>query len=221
MCGRFTLRSPPHVLAQQGDCQLPPDLPPRFNIAPTQSVAAIRIGRGGQRECVLLRWGLIPSWAHDPRIGARLINARAETVAEKPAFRAAFQRRRCLVLADGYYEWKKTARGKQPFFIRLPHDQPFALAGLWESWRHPATHQTIESCTVLTTAAPPEMLQLHPRMPVILPDQTSLQWLEFDPHDRQMYERLLQAVDPRLLRIDPVDTWVNNPRNEGPRCLTP
>jgi len=221
VCGRFTLRTPPRQLAEQFACELPKDFPVRFNIAPTQPVAAIRAGAGGQCEFTFLRWGLIPAWADDPRIGARMINARAETVAEKRAFRAAFQHRRCLILADGYYEWKKTPHGKQPYFIRLPQDQPFALAGLWETWRDPQNNETVGSCTILTTEAPEEMRAIHPRVPVVLLDDAPARWMTMDPQDKLERQQVLQAVNPRWLCLDPVDPWVNNPQNEGPRCISP
>ncbi|MFO0898004.1 MAG: SOS response-associated peptidase [Pirellulales bacterium] len=162
MCGRFTLRQVPHEWVKQLAL---PIFSPRYNIAPTQQVLAIR-QREGIREAVELRWGLIPSWADDPKIGNRLINARAETVATKPAFRQAYKRRRCLILADGFYEWQKQGKTKQPYFIHRPDDQPFAFAGLWEWWKGNVLE--IASCTIITTEANELMRPLHDRMPVIL-----------------------------------------------------
>src|SRR5438067_1776144 len=151
MCGRFTLQTPIPILNQLFDLADGPALQPRYNIAPTQTVAAVRAGAGHQKELVLLRWGLIPSWADDPKIGNRLINARAETAAEKPSFRSAFRHRRCLVLADGFYEWQQIGGKKQPYLFRLRDGAPFAFAGLWEHWEKGG--RALDSCTVLTTGA--------------------------------------------------------------------
>ena len=142
---------------------------PRFNIAPTQSVAVVRQSGGKEtRQLCLLRWGLIPAWAKDPSIGARLINARAETVAEKPAFRSAFKSRRCLIPADGYYEWKKTGSRKQPYYLRLQDERPFALAGLWDRWNGGGKDAPLETCTIITTEANEITCPIHDRMPAIL-----------------------------------------------------
>ena len=217
MCGRFTLRTDPEQLALRFGCQFPADLAPRYNIAPTQAVAAVRAEAEGRRQFTLLRWGLIPSWAKEASIGNRLINARAESVATKPAFRAAFQRRRCLVLADGFYEWKKTGRAKEPYYIRMPDEKPFAFAGLWDRWRDPQGGEPVESCTIITTAASPEVRQIHDRMPVILDEAGCAQWL--DPREEGP-ERLQSLLRPwHALRIDAVDRRVNNPRHEGPSCI--
>jgi putative SOS response-associated peptidase YedK len=220
MCGRFTLRTDPQQLALRFGCEVPADLAPRYNIAPTQPVAAVRIGPASDRQFALFRWGLIPSWAKDASIGNRLINARAESVAEKPAFRAAFRRRRCLILADGFYEWKKTGRAKQPYFIRMPHEQPFAFAGLWETWRDPESGEPIESCTIITTEASPEMAGIHERMPVILDDDSYPLWIDPGQNDPQRLQPLLRPWDRQALITDPVDSRVNNPRNEGVECIS-
>src|SRR5881394_3747162 len=148
MCGRFTLATPAKSLQKHFQLDAVPELPFRYNIAPTQNVAAVRVGRLG-RALSLLRWGLIPHWADDPKIGYRLINARADTVASKPSFRSAFKQRRCLIAADGYYEWQKQDGAKQPYLIRREDGQPFAFAGLWEHWQ--GVDQEIESCTIITT----------------------------------------------------------------------
>ena len=151
MCGRFTLRTNANALSEQFSCEIA-DLPPRYNVAPTQMVASVRHDPDSQRrQFATLRWGLIPSWAKDMSIGNRMINARAETVADKPAFRAAFRRRRCLILADGYFEWLKKGWTKQPYFFRMLDEQPFALAGIWEEWRNKPRGQVLQSCTVITT----------------------------------------------------------------------
>jgi putative SOS response-associated peptidase YedK len=194
---------------------------PRYNIAPTQPVAAVRSVRDGRaREMVFLRWGLIPFWATDPEIGARLINARAETAPEKPAFRAAYRRRRCLVVADGFYEWHKANGGKQPYFIRMRDAQPFAFAGLWEFWKG-AEGEAIESCTLLTTQPNDLVRSLHNRMPVILPPESYDLWLDPQIEDRQSLDPLLQPFPSLRMEAYPVSRWVNNPANDDPRCIEP
>jgi putative SOS response-associated peptidase YedK len=162
---------------------------------------------------------LIPAWAKDPSIGNRMINARAETVADKPAFRAAFRRRRCLVPADGYFEWQKTGRAKQPYYIRLADERPFAMAGLWEVWTDPATSQRLESCTVITTDANDLTRPIHDRMPVILPAAEYATWLDPQPPTTETLRDLLRPFDSSAMRADPVDSHVNNPRNDDPRCV--
>jgi len=156
VCGRFTLRTPAAALTERFSVDVPLELAPRYNVAPTQPVAAFRYDPAEhQRRFVQLRWGLVPSWAQDPSIGARMINARAETVHEKPAFRTAFRRRRCLVLADGYFEWQKTGRTKQPYYIHFADGRPFALAALWERWGAPESADAVESCAIITTRPTP------------------------------------------------------------------
>lgn len=205
MCGRFTLRQVPQEWVKQLAL---PIFSPRYNIAPTQQVLAIR-QREGVCEVSELRWGLVPSWADDPKIGNRLINARAETVATKPAFRKAFERRRCLILADGFYEWKKQGKAKQPFLIHRPEDQPFAFAGLWEWWK--GNGLEIASCTIITTEANGMMQPLHDRMPVILDERDHDRWLDTD----QDVQDLLRPAPVDLLEAYPVSTKVNSPANEG------
>jgi len=184
MCGRFTLRTPLSVLAQQFLFDLSPhqlaEFSPRLNIAPTQSVAVVRNSPNSEkRELAMLHWGLIPGWAKDLKSSAKMINARCETAAEKPAFRTAFSRRRCLILADGFYEWKKEGQRKIPHLLELPGNQPFAFAGLWESWLGPdrSSPTPLESCTILTTAANEVCSELHDRMPVIVDPAHYETWL--------------------------------------------
>ncbi|MCS7040325.1 MAG: SOS response-associated peptidase, partial [Anaerolineae bacterium] len=179
MCGRFTLTASGDELASLFDLEQAPNLEPRYNIAPTQPVAVVRLDREGRRrEFTLMRWGLIPSWAKDIHIGNRLINARAETLTEKPAFRTAFRRRRCLIPANGFYEWQKpTAGRKQPYFIGLPDRRPFAFAGLWEHWEG-ADGSVLDSCAIITTAANERVRVLHDRMPVILERTDFGDWLD-------------------------------------------
>ena len=220
MCGRYSLTLPIDALRDLFQVDALPNLPPRYNIAPTQDVLAVRTAPdGGGRSFTAFRWGLIPSWAKDPAIGSRMINARAETVAEKPAFRAAFRRRRCLIAADGFYEWAKDGKGgkggKQPWRIALPGGAPFAFAGLWEQWMSPDGSE-IESCAIVTTDAAEAIADLHHRMPVIV-----------DPADHDLW---LAADDPKqaaplmrpyagALECYPVTTRVNNVRNDDPSVL--
>jgi len=223
MCGRFTLRTPSNVLLEQFLLSVEPELAPRYNIAPTQPVAVVRLDphREG-RQLAMLRWGLIPSWAKDPAMGNRMINARGETVAEKPAFRSAFKRRRCLVLADGYYEWQKRGREKQPYHIRLRDDRPFAFAGLWETWKGVADGPLtgpIESCTIITMAANELTREIHDRMPVILHPKDHDLWLDPAVQDRDRLTPLLRPFDSDRMIAEPVSSHVNNPRNDDPRCV--
>lgn len=225
MCGRYRLSTHPHALYEQFALELVnPDereLPPRYNVAPTQPVAAVRLRRDGRRELVLLHWGLIPSWAKDPAIGNRMINARSETVGEKPAFRNALRRRRCLIPADGFYEWQKQARGpKQPFDITRTDGAPFAFAGLWEHWQGP-NGEEIESCAILTTEANSLMRPIHNRMPVILFPEDYAAWLAQDEVPLRDLEPLLGPREWPDMQAHPISTLVNNVRNEGSQCIAP
>jgi putative SOS response-associated peptidase YedK len=167
-----------------------------------------------------LRWGLIPSWAKDPAIGNRMINARAETVAEKPAFRAAFRRRRCLVVADGFYEWARGGKPRQPYFIRMHDDRPFAFAGLWESWQGP-DEGPVESCTLLTTE-PNELLEpIHNRMPLILGEDDYDQWLDPALQRPDALQPLLRPLPSDQMTAEKISTYVNSPANDDPRCIEP
>lgn len=220
MCGRFTQRSKLNLLLQQFSLQdadwLPTD--PRYNIAPSQEVVAVRTDSAGNREAAQLRWGLIPSWADDPKIGYRMINARAETVASKPSFRTAFKRRRCLIPADGFYEWKKEGKAKQPYLIELDDGELFAFAGLWEGWGGD-DRPNIESCTIITTEANELMSELHHRMPVILSPDDYQQWLDPANDDYDGLEKLLDPYPADQMQYRPVSRTVNNARNEGPDCI--
>ena len=190
----------------------------RYNIAPTQPVAAIRAARSGGAEWALFLWGLIPSWSKDPKIGARMINARSETAAEKPSFRSAFKRRRCIVPMDGFYEWQKAGGGKIPHFIHRPDRRPFGVAGLWEVWHSP-DGGSLESCTLLTTTPNQFMSGLHNRMPVILDAADYEQWLHEERPDQLRH--LLRPCPAEWLTAYPVSTYVNRPQNEGPACIVP
>lgn len=221
MCGRFTLTDPDADLAVQFNLPEIPDMQPRYNIAPTQPVAAVRSGpQGTGRQMVLLHWGLIPHWAKDRSMGARMINARSETAAEKPAFRAAFRRRRCLVVADGFYEWQKQNGAKQPFYIRLRDSRPFAFAGLWEHWEG-ADGSVIESCTLLTTQPNDLLRVLHNRMPVILQPKDYELWLDPETQQPDLLQPLLHPYPPAEMDAYPVSRWVNSPNNDDPKCIEP
>lgn len=219
MCGRYSLSASGEKLAEQFQLAEIPELAPRYNIAPTQEVAVVRQCAEG-RQLALLRWGLIPSWAKDPSIGARMINARAETVAEKPAFRSAFVRRRCLVPADGFYEWKRTAGGKQPFFFQMRDGRPLAFAGLWEQWKSPDGGQ-IESYTILTTDANELLRPVHDRMPVILPPDAYDLWLDPDVQKPNVLLALLHPYPEEAMTAYPVSMRVNSPANDDPQCIAP
>ena len=216
MCGRFAFYSPGEATAALFGASGSFEVEPRYNIAPTQHIAAIRNDEEDGRELTMLRWGLIPFWAKDKSIGNRMINARAETVAEKPAYRAAYHRRRCLVLADGFYEWHKEAAGKVPYFISPANEQPFALAGLWESWQSKESDESIQSATLITAAANDFMASLHHRMPVILDAATADRWLAGD--DDLIDYAISHGPE---LRAWPVDRRVNNARNEGADLIQP
>ena len=220
MCGRFNLRLPSAQLAEIFHLLRAPDFLPRYNIAPTQPVAAIRT-EDGQRELALLHWGLIPSWAKDPKMGARMINARAETVAEKPSFRSAFRRHRCLIPASGFYEWKQTdSRVKQPYHIAMRDDRAFAFAGLWEHWNGNDGSE-IESCTIITTEANEFLKEIHDRMPVILHADDHDRWLDPKNENKTELLSLLTPYPAEEMRADTISTLVNNVRNDSPECLAP
>ena len=221
MCGRFAFYSPREAITAVFDVEFPLALEPRFNISPTQYVVVLRQqhnrDRGFAIEPALLRWGLIPSWSEDPRIGNRMINARAETVDKKPAFRTAFKRRRCVVLADGFFEWRRTDDGKIPYFISMKNRQPFAMAGLWERWS--GADSPIESCTIITTAANRVMATLHDRMPVILSTENARRWIDTEDDSREALLSLLVPADNDLLQYWEVSRSVNNSRNDGPELI--
>lgn len=219
MCGRIGFTRPKQVQPGFFGLDALPDLHPRYNIAPSQSIAAIRQGNQG-RELVYLKWGLIPSWAKDPKDAFKSINARAETVATKPSFRAAFKQRRCLILADCFYEWRKDQDGgKQPYCIRLPDAGPIPMAGLWEHWESDEG-EILESGAIITTTANEQMQQVHDRMPVILSPSAFGTWLDPQNKDTAALATLLVPFTGRL-HLFPVSRMVNNPRNDDPRCLEP
>ena len=221
MCGRFTQTASPEVIAEQFKITNPPLFTPRYNIAPSQPIAAIRIDPDrATRTLVMLRWGLIPSWAKDPKIGNQCINAKAETVAEKPSFRSAFKKRRCLVIATGFYEWQVQGRAKQPIWIGLRSKRPFAFAGLWEQWK-PPEGEPLETCTVITTEPNDLMAPIHNRMPVILSPASYDQWLDLSFQQIEPLKALLRPYPSEELTAYPVSTLVNNPRHDASQCLEP
>jgi putative SOS response-associated peptidase YedK len=221
MCGRFTLKTTPEVLKDQFKLKNAFKVKPRYNIAPSQQVAGVRMnGEEGDREGVLFRWGLIPAWAKDPAIGMKLINARAETVAEKPSFRGPFRHRRCLVLVDGYYEWQKVGRTKQPYLIRFGDERPFAFGGLWDRWTDPECSK-IETCTLMTTEPNELMKPIHNRMPVIIQPQDYEMWLDPEVQKPEQVQHLLRPYPAKEMVAYPVSLRVNNPRNDDSDCLEP
>jgi putative SOS response-associated peptidase YedK len=215
MCGRFAFYSPSEAAAALFGADATVEVQPRYNIAPTQFVAAIRNDQNEQRELVMLRWGLVPFWAKDPSIGNRMINARAETVAEKPAYRAAYRHRRCVVLADGFYEWHKDGDVKTPYFISLASGGAFALAGLWENWTDKESGDMLQTTTLITTEANEFMTPLHHRMPVILESDTAGEWLA---GSAGLLDDVAAITPP--LQAWPVDRRVNNARNEGEELIS-
>ncbi len=220
MCGRFTLRTPASELAEIFEVEARPNLAARYNIAPSQDILVTRAagGEGAKREFAMLRWGLVPHWAKDPAIGNRMINARAETVADKPSFRDSYRRRRCLVPADGFYEWRKSPDGaKQPYHIRLSGDAPFAIAGLWDSWRAP-DGDFLETCSLITTEANSIIEPIHHRMPVILPRDAYHRWLDGQSTPDAL-GALLRPYPSDDLAAFAVSPWVNNARHDDEACL--
>ncbi|MDG2387994.1 MAG: SOS response-associated peptidase [Planctomycetaceae bacterium] len=223
MCGRLTLRLPSQKLQAFFDLMRVENYQPRYNIAPTQDIVAIR-QRDEGRVGSMMHWGLIPPWSKDRKLAARMINARAETVSQKPSFRDSFQRQRCLIPADGFYEWKDVGeKYKQPYHITLTDEQPIAMAGLWSEWTDPVSHETIESCTVITTAANSLMRELHERMPVILSRESWDVWLDpnlsEDESSRAALESLLIPFSAAEMQYRPVSRLVSSARNETADCL--
>ncbi len=226
MCGRFTQRLSWRELHERlGLIGTPQNLQPRYNVAPGQSIATVRVSDGGRRLS-MLRWGLIPAWAREPSIGYKLINARSETAHEKPSFRAAFEARRCLIPADGFYEWKREGKAKQPYLIGMKDGGGFVFAGLWESWIVPAglaltgslselaPGDVLETCTILTTEANATLAPIHPRMPVILPPDAYDPWLGGEAVPLAPYPAAVMTAHP-------VSTLVNKPANDDEKCVEP
>lgn len=217
MCGRFIQCTSGEALAERFQLSTVPVLTPRYNVAPHQSVGAIRVTSAGHRTFAALRWGLVPAWSQEPRTAYSTINARAETVASKPAYRQAFRRRRCLIPADGFYEWRKMGERKQPYCIAPADGQPLAFAGLWERWERDG--RILESCTVLVTAANTMIAAIHDRMPVILDLANEARWLDPAVTDPAALQPLLVPCPPERLRLWPVGTAVNATRQDGPELM--
>ncbi len=220
MCGRFTLTSSPEELARRFGLAEAPSTTARYNIAPGQEVLIVRTAEDDRtRESACVRWGLVPPWAEDPGVGVRMINARSETAASKPAFREAFRRRRCLVPADGFYEWIRDANTSQAYHIHALDRRLLAFAGLWERRRR--EEQLLESCTILTTEACEPIRHLHPRMPVVLPPEAYGTWLDPDLDEPERLEALLVPLRFVDLAHHPVSPRVNSPRFDDPACAEP
>lgn len=216
MCGRFAFYSPTEATAALFSFRSTTEFNARYNIAPTQDIVIGRQNADGEREVSLLRWGLVPFWAKDSKIGNRMINARAETVAEKPSFRAAYAKRRCIVFADGFYEWRTEASGKTPYFISMASGEPFAFAGLWESWKDRETGESLQTSTIITTAANNFMAAIHNRMPVVLDPSTAERWLSGD--DAILADLTANAMP---FRAWPVSRHVNSAANQGAELIEP
>ncbi len=221
MCGRFTLTVDPAKFKDEFEgAAFPGKFAPRFNIAPTQAVLAIP--NDGRNAADFFMWGLIPSWAKDPAIGGRLINARGETLGEKPAFRGAYKYKRCLILADGFYEWKTLpgTKTKAPHFIHMKTGKPFAFAGLWDEWPA-ADGGAVRTCTIVTTTPNELMASIHNRMPVILQPGDYSEWLDAAPRTADSLKHLIKALPAESMEAYPVSTLVNSPANDRPECLLP
>jgi len=220
MCGRYTITLEPAFFQQELALgKIPSEWKPRYNVAPTQNVPSVK--NAETRDVEMLRWGLIPHWAKDTSIGYKLINARAETLREKPSFRDAFHKRRCLVLADGFYEWQKSSkdgRQKVPYRFTLKDEKPFTFAGLWELWRSGEKEEVV-SCTIITCAANAVVSAIHNRMPVILDKDTCWRWLE--PQSMDALIELLKPYPAEKMRAYPVSTRLNNPNEDDPQLIQP
>jgi putative SOS response-associated peptidase YedK len=221
MCGRYTLSKLEQILRQfPSITELPPDLAPRFNIAPTQPIPVIANNRPDRLE--MFHWGLVPSWAKDVAIGNKMINARGETLAEKPAFRTALKRRRCLVPADGFYEWQNNPDGKTktPMYVRVDGGLPFAFAGLWDVWHSPDGSE-LPSCTIITTSPNSLMSAIHDRMPVIVPPEDYQRWLAKEEQEAGDLMDIIKPFPAERMEVYPVAKTVNSPKNETPSCIAP
>ncbi len=221
MCGRFAQYTTPDEIAELYQLGDVPALTPRYNIAPTESILALRVSpESGDREFAMLRWGLVPSWAKDPKIGNTMIIARSETVAVKPSFRTALTKRRCLIIADGFYEWQRNVKPSRPHYFAMKDRKPFAIAGLWERYQ-PPQGDTIQTCAILTTAANTLMASIHDRMPVILNPADHVLWLDLAMQDVGALARLYHPFPEEFMTTYPVSAIVNNPRNDHPQCVEP
>lgn len=221
MCGRFTLTINPADLQDAfSNYNFPVRFAPRFNIAPSQPILAIP--NDNKLAADFFVWGLIPMWAKDPTIGSRLINARGETLAEKPSFRGSYRHKRCLILADGFYEWKSVGdkKTKTPYYIHMQDRQPFAMAGLWDSWESP-DGSSLKTCTIITTTPNELMETIHDRMPVILHPRDYAKWLDVTPQTPENLQPLIKPFNADVMSAYPVSTLVNKPANDMPELVVP
>jgi len=220
MCGRFTITLEPAFFQQELDLgKVPSEWTPRYNAAPSQDIPVVT--NPDARDVEMLRWGLIPSWAKDPKIGYRMINARSETIQEKSSFRNAFKQRRCLILADGFYEWQKSPQKgtpKRPFYFQLADGSPFAFAGIWETWRSPEG-DAVHSCTIITCPPNDHIAGVHNRMPVVFDSTMCWEWLS--DHPAEALQSMLTPYPAGKMRSHPVGLAVNNPRNDSADCIQP
>lgn len=220
MCGRFVLTASPHELTEQFDCPVPEGWLPRYNIAPTNRILALRSPKTGEPELSWLTWGFLASWVKTPHSSSPLINARVETVATKPFFKRAFLHRRCLIPASGFYEWKVEGRQKQPYYLYPESSRLLAFAGLWEAWESPEG-ETLETCALLTQEAPESLEALHHRVPIILDKSLWSTWLNPTITDATELQALLATQSPPKLNAFPVSHWVNSPQHDDETCLKP
>jgi len=218
MCGRYARHSTVHEFAELFGAQGELELAASFNVAPTHAVLVAREAQGRERRLGLLRWGLVPYWSNGPDSRYSMINARADTVDRKPAYRAAFRKRRCLIAANGFYEWRRAGEAKQPFFIGLPEGGPFAMAGLWERWQG-QDGRLIESCAIVTTEANARLAEIHDRMPVILPPSAYRTWLDRGCSDVALLKPLLRPYPAEEMLVYPVSRHVNRVANDDAACM--
>lgn len=223
MCGRFTVTVDPQKVQETFQVTNTPDIPPRYNVAPMQTIPTIMRGEANENEFAWMKWGLVPSWSKDPKGGGKMINARAEGIEAKPAFRSAIKRRRCIVVSTGFYEWRKNPDdSKTPMFITLQEDDPLiAFAGLWETWTNAETGEILTTCTIITTEPNELMATIHNRMPVILPRDVHNQWLDYKLTDAAKVTPLLKPFPAHLMKAYEVSSRVNNARNEGSELMEP
>ena len=220
MCGRFALKTPPRSIQEHFHLPETIHLSPRYNIAPSQAIAAVRHLPGKPfRQLDMLHWGLIPHWSKDMKIGNKMINARAETLAQKPSFHTPFKKRRCLIIADGFYEWKHSGKAKQPIYVHMKNGAIFGFAGLWDSW-HNADGSSVESCTIITTSPNELIREIHDRMPVILPPEQYETWLQ-DSTPEHFLQQLLMPYPADAMEAYRVSSVVNSPKNDTPACIKP
>lgn len=214
MCGRFTIPDEELFLRSKGLNFRPKGLKARFNVAPSQLVPVLK---QSAQEVQMLKWGLVPSWSRAPTVGNKMINARAETISEKPSFRSAFKKRRCVILANGFYEWKMDGSKKIPYYIFLKNHEPFGFGGLWEHWKSPEG-EILETCTIITTEANEFMRPLHHRMPAIIQPTDFSKWLD-QPEKEESLKELLRPFSSSAMETYAVSTFVNNPRNDSKECI--